>query len=129
MEKKVPVDDLVEDIADQIGIKYHIAKGFRPGDLVYVLDVTGGRALVFCDLVFNLEHLKGLDGWVLKLLGSTGFFGPTWIARLQMKNKGAIKSLLLNLCEISNLKMILVGHGNPILYNCNEKLRQAASLL
>ncbi len=128
-EKKVSVDNTVGEVADKIGIEYHVAAGFRPGDLVYKLDVTGGKALVFCDLVFNMEHFGGLDGWLLKLLGSTGFFGSSWIARLQMKDKGAIKSLLLNLSDTKDLRMILVSHGKPILENCNEKLKQAASLL
>ncbi len=129
VERKVMADCAIEEVAEEIGIKYHVSTGFRPGDLVYEFDITGGKALVFCDLVFNLEHLKGLDGWLLKILGSTGFFGSTWIARLQMKDKGAVKSLLLDLAEIPDLKMIVPSHGKPILENCNEKLKEAASLL
>jgi len=129
VENKVTVDKSVEDVAQEIGIKYHIPTGFRPGELVYELDITKGKALVFCDLVFNMEHYGGLDGWLLRLMGSTGFFGSTWIARLQMKDKEAIKSLLLNLSELNDLKMIVLSHGKPILDNCKSRLKEAASLL
>jgi hypothetical protein len=129
VEKKVEVDNTVEDEAEGIGIKYHIPNGFRPGDLVYELDITNGKVLVFCDLLFNMENFGGLDGWLLRLLGSTGFFGSSWIARLQMKDKGAVKSLLLKLSEIPDLRMVVLSHGKPISENCNEKLKEAASLL
>lgn len=129
VEKKIPVDFLVENVADEIGIEYHTATGFRPGDFAYELDVAGGKALVFCDLLFNMQHLKGIDGWILKQIGSTGFFGPTWLEKLLMKDKMAIKQLFLNLSEITDLKAILVAHGDPVLENCNEKLKEAASLL
>lgn len=127
VEAKVPVDNSVEDTTRELGIKYHIPEGFNSGELVYEFDVENGKALIFCDLLFNLEHFGGITGWLLRILGSTGFFGTTKIGRILMKDKPAIKKLLLKLSETDNLKYILVAHGKPISKDCSIKLREAAS--
>ena len=44
-----------------------------------------------------------------------------------MKDKPAVKKLLLNLSETDNLKCIIVAHGKPVTEDCNMKLRKAAS--
>lgn len=127
VEKKVPVDYIVEDIAQKLGITYYNPEGFRTGELIYELDIDSGKALVFCDLLFNLEHFGGISGWLLRIIGSTGFFGTTKIGRLMMKDKPAVKKLLLKLSETDNLKYILVAHGRLVSEQCNMKLREAAS--
>ena len=127
VEEKVPVYDSVENAACKLGIGFYNPLRFRSGELVYELVIDGGCVLVFCDLLFNLSHLVGVTGWLLKIAGSTGFFGTTRIGRLLMKDKTAVKKLLLNLSEKDNLKYILVAHGDIISEDCNDKLRRAAS--
>lgn len=127
VEAKVPVDNSVEEVALDLGIKYHNPPGFRPGELVYEFEIEGGKILVFCDLLFNLPRLGGITGWLLRIAGSTGFFGTTRIGRILMKDKPAVKKLLLKLSETDNLKYILVAHGKPVTENCKMKLREAAS--
>jgi hypothetical protein len=129
VEQKVTVDNTVEDLAEELVIRYHVPVGFKTGELVYELNMTSDKALVFCDLLFNLDHLGGIDGWFLRLLGSTGFFGTTRVGRILMKDKPAIKKLLLKLSETDSLEFIIVAHGNPVTIDCSHKLKEAASIL
>ena len=127
VNEKVTVNDSVENTAGHLGIKYHNPRGFRPGELVYEFEIEGGKTLVFCDLLFNLPHLEGITGWLLRIAGSTGFFGTTRSGRILMKDKPAVKKLLLKLSETDNLKYVIVSHGDIVSEDCNCKLRQAAS--
>jgi hypothetical protein len=127
---RVPVDALAEDALPRLGILCHVPDGTRPGELVYELPVAGGAALIFTDLLFNLGDLPGLDGWLFRRLGSTGFFGMTRIGRwLNLRDRPRFQAWLRQLARRTDLKAICVGHGTAITSGCAEHLEAAASRL
>jgi hypothetical protein len=113
-----------------LGIRCHVPRGIKPFELTYELDLSPGSALIFTDVLFNLDHLSGFTGRLLRLVDSTGFFGITRIGRfLSLKDREAFKQWLLEAAETENFRVICVGHGNRIQDNCAERLREAAGRL
>lgn len=130
VEQKVKVDAVCEELLPDLGIRVHTPSGMKPGELCYELPVAGGRALIVTDTLFNLPHQKGVDGFLFRILGSTGFFGLTNIGRLLMlKDKKAFKEWLVRLSALPDLKAVCVGHGNPIAQDVSEQLKAAAARL
>ena len=73
--------------------------------------------------------VPGFEGWILRIIGSTGFFGMTRIGRfLMLKDRSAFKAWLLSLAE-KKPHAILVAHGNPVLENTSQALRASAARL
>lgn len=130
VEKVVTVDGLCEDVLPNHGIVCHQADGLKPFELCYELDLGSGKALVVTDMLFNLPHGGGVDGLIMKLIGSTGFFGMTFIGRmLMLRDRGAFKAWLVKMAALPNLKAVSVAHGEPVTAQCGEKLRAAAARL
>ncbi len=130
VEKVVTVDGLCEDVLPPHGIVCHAADGLKPFELCYELDSGNGKALVVTDMLFNLPHGSGLDGFIMKLIGSTGFFGMTFIGRkLMLRDRAAFKAWLIRMAALPNLKTVCVAHGEPVTSQCGERLRSAAARL
>ncbi len=130
VEKVVTVDGLCEDVLPNHAIACHAADGLKPFELCYEMDTGKGKALVVTDMLFNLPHLSGIDGMIMKVIGSTGFFGMTFIGRrLMLKNRAAFKAWLIRMAETPQLAAICVGHGDMVTTQCAERLRSAASRL
>ena len=130
VEKKIQVDETCEDALPGLGITIHNPDGIKPGELCYELPVDDGRALVVTDLLFNLQHQPGFDGFLFKLLGSTGFFGITGIGRLFMlQNKDSLRGWLLKMAGLPKLRAVCVGHGEAVTGDVAGKLRAAAERL
>jgi len=129
VNKKVTVINTVEEVLPQLGITYHIPSQNRMDELAYEFKLSQGKALIFCDLLFNLDHLPGLSGWILKVLGSSGFFGVTRIGNFFIKDHQKLKKWFFTMAEMSDLQIISVAHGPPITENCNTRLYQVAQQL
>lgn len=130
VEQKVAVDAVAEDELPRHGIRCHVPAGLRPAEVCLELDVGEHRALVFTDILFNLKHAPGLDGIILKLIRSSGYFGMTPVGRLLLlKDRAKFRGWLEQLAEIPRLKAICVGHGDPITADCANRLRSAAARL
>ncbi len=131
VEKKVPVDGDVETYEGEAGVRCLEPAGARGMERVYGLDVGGGQALVFCDLMFNLDHMPGFGGWIARnVTASTGFFGVTRLGRLMgVSDKGALRAWLEEMADLDDLLAITVAHGAAIVEDCASELRQAAARL
>lgn len=130
VEKMVAVDDDAEQALPGLGVTCHVPEGIKPSELAYELPLKAGRALVFTDLLFNLEPLPGLSGRIMALLGSSGFFGLTRIGRwMLLKDAAAFRAWLLRLAELPGLEVISVAHGEPITRACRRRLTEAAGRL
>lgn len=92
-------------------------------DLAMRLPIPGGHALCVCELLSNVP----MPG-PLKLIGTPG--GGFGIARAvkwrEVRDKERTCAWLLERAADPLLKMILVGHGDPITDNPAEVLRQVA---
>jgi hypothetical protein len=141
VEEVVAVDGIAEDVLPPLGITCHEPAGIRPQELVYELSLPTGKALVFTDILFNLnaaylrENLKAgefLLQWLgASAIGSSGFFGITGLGRkFFMTDRDAYRRWLEALAEsIPDLRVISVAHGSPIVRDCNARLREAAARL
>lgn len=136
VEEVVRVDAVAEEFLPKQGIICHQPAGIRPQELVYQLQLTTGKALIFTDILFNLtqsylEMYAPKTKWTFRFLGASGYFGITALGKqFFMTDKSAYRQWLETLADsISNLRVISVAHGEPILNNCNQRLREAAARL
>ena len=128
--KLVAVDGHCEDVLPGLGIACRTPAGVKDSEFVYELPVDGGVAVVITDLLFNLPVLKGFDGWVFKMIGSSGFFGMTAVGRmLMLNNRGRFKRWLESQAGRTDIRLICVAHGDPIVEDCGPRLQQAADRL
>ena len=127
VEEKLKVDGLDTEV---LGVTTHAAGGIKETEHVYEVDAGAGTALVMCDLLFNLPHLPGFSGFALRMLGSTGFFGLTPVGRmLMLQDKAALKSWLVQEAAESDLALVCVSHGEPVIADAAKKMREAAERL
>jgi hypothetical protein len=141
VEQVVAVDGIAEEVLRAYGIICHEPAGIRPQELVYELPLPTGKALVFTDILFNLnksylqQHLptgEFLLQWIgASAIGSSGFFGITGLGRrFFLKDRNAYRQWLEALADgIPDLRVISVAHGSPIVADCNYRLREAAARL
>jgi hypothetical protein len=141
VEQVVAVDGIAEEVLKAYGIICHEPAGIRPQELVYELPLPTGKALVFTDILFNLNKSyfqqnlpasKFLFQWLgASVIGSSGFFGITGLGRqFFMSDRNAYRQWLEALADsIPELRVISVAHGSPIVADCNNRLREAAARL
>ena len=125
----VEVDEVVEEALRGTGVVVHKPGGLVPGERVYELPVEGGVVLVFCDALFNVPHLPGCGGWVMRLLGSSGFFGTTRIGRALTTDLAAWRGWLEEQSRRPDIVAISVAHGDPIVHDAAARLAEAAARL
>jgi len=130
IKKTVPIDNICESLLPTMNIKYHSPEGTFGFEYVYELNLLSGKALIMTDILFNLPHLPGFDGLIMRIIGSTGFFGMTRIGKLfVLKKKKLFKEWLIKQSKREDIKLISVAHGNPITSDCSKALIAAANRL
>jgi lysophospholipase L1-like esterase len=128
--KAVTVHGAAEEVLPKHGVIYHQPAGVKPREGVYEFPLANGHALLFCDALFNVPHQPGLSGLFMRLIGSTGFFGVTRIAKtFILSNRRAYAGWLEEQSRRSELQLIGVGHGKTISEACCERLAQASARL
>ena len=93
-------------------------------------EVDRRHFLVFADAVFNMPHLPGLQGFVLRYItGSSGGPRVSRVARLFMiKNKAAFAAHLERLAT-DDLRRVIVAHHQTITDDPAGMLRRVAASL
>ncbi len=129
VEEKTPVHATCEDALPALGITLHVPLGAKPGELAYELPIGGGRALVVSDLLFNLrEAPPGLKGLFLKYV--TASIGPVHVSRvfrlLAMTDRAAYAAWVRSLADVRDLRVLCVGHGDPVTGDVAAQLRAGA---
>ena len=128
--KKVPVEATCESVLPALGIICHRMSGLKAFELAYEFPLKKGKALVLCDALFNLDNLPGFQGGLLKLMGSTGFFGMSLIGRLfLLKDRTRFRLWLEEQGKRRDLLVLSVGHGDAIIGNVDQMLMEAAARL
>ena len=98
-------------------------------EVILELPVSGGVALCTCELLGNLiPPPTGLMGLLVKLLGPPGGgFGVNRVVRWrEVVSRRAVRAWLTSLAERSDIRMILMGHGVPVLDDISAALSRAA---
>lgn len=131
--EKVDVDGGYEDFPDDPRVSLETLDGTGAGE--GVMTVFHGPAkdhstLVFNDAIFNQPHLTGLEGLIMRLLGSTGGPKVTRICRwFVLKDKKAFKHHLTRLVHTPGLARLIMSHGHIIDERADEVLAAIAAKL
>jgi hypothetical protein len=126
VEEVVKVDGNDTDIP---GITTHEVAGLKPVEHFYTLDSGAGPALVVTDALFNLDHRPGFSGFVLKVIGSTGSFRMTNIARFALLKDARAYQGWLQRAAQDPPAVVTVAHGDPVTADVADRLREAAARL
>lgn len=129
VEEVVKVGGTYEDFRDT-DVKLEMVAGVADEGVMSVRS-SDGTTLVFNDLVFNMPHVPGLQGFVLKhLTASSG--GPK-VSRVGkwflIKDTRAFAGELDRLSNIGDLRRVIVSHHEVIETNAAETLRAVAASL
>jgi hypothetical protein len=107
----------------------HLA-GVRDVEGVMTVRSEDGVTLVFNDAVFNIPHLPGAHGLVMRLLGSSGGPRVTRLMRLvAVRDKRALREHLSALASTPDLVRVVPGHGMVMARNAAATLRAVAEAL
>ncbi len=114
VEEVVAVDADYESCDSDDSVSFEHLAGTKDAEGVLRVRSKDGVTLVFNDVLFNVPHLPGVQGFVLKLLGSTGGPKVTRIGKLfVVRKKAALKAHLTRLIA-DDLVRLIPGHGDVI---------------
>jgi hypothetical protein len=129
VEEVVAVDADYESCQSDDTVRFEHLDGTKDGEGVLSVRSKDGITLVFNDVLFNVPHLPGGQGFVLKLLGSTGGPKVTRIGKLfVVRNKRALRAHLERLATADVVRLI-PGHGDVIDSDAPAVLRSVATAL
>src|ERR1700690_1360883 len=124
----VAIDGSLEEL-EPLGVHGERVPGTSCEDLALDLPVDGGRALCLCELVGNLR-LPGLVGGILgRIVGPPGGggFGIARAVRFrEVVDRGRVRQWLLGQSRREDLRMLLLGHGAPVVDDVRAALALAA---
>ena len=131
VEEVVPVHATYADVAPDSAVRHEYLDGFKEAEGIMVVKDEDGTTLIFTDAVFNMPHLHGTKGFVLKhITGSSG--GPK-VANLVrwfvIKDKKAYRAHLERLAAIPDLRRIVMSHHEVISTEPAAALRKIATTL
>ncbi len=123
------VADLSELPADP-NVMVAVLEGTNAGEALLTVKSNGGTSVVFCDGVFNMPHLPGFHGFVLRYItDSSGGPRTSRIARLLLiKSKAAFAAHLERLAT-RDLRRVIVAHHQTITDDPAGTLRRVAAAL
>ena len=122
------VDGGYDALPPDPGMRLEALDGVKGGEVVVVVTSGSRVSLLFGDAVMNLPHLPGLQGFLFKLLGSTGAPKVTPIGKLLMVNdKARLRAHLARLAELPGLTRLVPSHGGVVTENAPAVLREVAA--
>ncbi len=112
----VPIDLTYDEFPNDARVELRNLEGVKHAEGVMIVRTPSGTSLVFNDAVFNMPHLPGLQGLVLRhVTQSSG--GPR-VSRLfrlgVLKDKAAFAADLEKLAATPDLRRILCSHHETI---------------
>jgi hypothetical protein len=121
------LDDLSALPADP-NVSLGTVDGTNDLEAVMTIKSNGGVSLVFADAVFNMPHLSGVHGFVLRhITGSSGGPRVSRVARwFVIKNKRAFAAHLERLAT-PDLRRVIVAHHQIIAHDPAGTLRRIAA--
>lgn len=128
VQEVVAVDGDYQDLPADAAVQARHLDGTGDGEGVVIVRSGDGASLVFNDVVFNMPHLPGFTGFVLRhLTQSSGGPRISRISRLFLiKDRAALRADLLRLAETPDLRRILVSHHQTITQDPAATLRAVA---
>ena len=115
VRERVAVDGTFDELPKDADLTCEPIAGVRDMEGAVLVTSDDGVSLLLCDAVFNMPHRTGVDGFILKMMGSSGGPRVTRIFKLAvLKDKQAFKASMLRLAATPNLKRVLVQHEDAM---------------
>jgi hypothetical protein len=116
VEQVVPVTATYDGVADDGVIELQTIDGTRAREGAMIVRDRDGTTVVLNDLVFNMPHISGAQGFVLRYITrSSGGVKITRIARLFLvADKRAVRGHLERLAALPDLRRVIVSHHETI---------------
>jgi len=128
VEEVVPVDSTYDEVPLPSELQLEHLEGLAQQEGVLRVRSSDGVTLVFNDAVFNMPHLPGMQGLVMRLMGSSGGPRVTRVSKLFMiKDRKALRGHLERLASDPDLRRIIVSHHQMIIANASDTLRGVAA--
>jgi hypothetical protein len=129
VEEIVRVDGTWDDVPRDPSLSLVPIAGTRFSEPVLMARNNGRASLCFFgDALMNLPHLRGLEGLLLRALGSTGGPRVTPLARLiAVRDRRALRDHFLQLAETPGLVRVIPCHGAMISKDPSGVLRRVAN--
>jgi hypothetical protein len=130
VEERVKVAGAIEDLPPDPELSFIALEGMKNREPLLRVRRAGRVSLMFGDAVFNLKTLAGVDGLVMRLLGSVGGPRVTRIAQwIAISDKHALADHLRRIAGEPGLTRLLFSHGDPIEADAPRVLREVADRL
>lgn len=126
----LPVDGTYDDFPQDDAISFVHLDGIARMEGAMIVRSEDGVTVVLTDAVFNMPHLGGVQGFILKhVTGSSGGPRLSRVARLFMvKDKKALRAHLERLAT-ADLRRVIVAHHQTIAGDAAGTLRAVAATL
>lgn len=129
VQEVVPVSGGLAQLQPDGAVELGHLDGTKDREGVMIVRDSDGTSLVFNDAVFNMPHLSGFTGFVLKSV--TGSSGGPRVSRLTkwivIADKKAFRSHLERLADVPDLRRIVVSHHEVIDHEPAATLRAVAA--
>lgn len=130
VEEVVKVSGSYEDFPSDPDVALEYVDGVKGAEGVMRVKSADGTTLVLNDVVFNMPHMPGFAGFVMRMLGSSGGPRVTRIAKMFLvKDRRACKESLEKLAATPDLRRVVVSHHQTIASAPADALRAAAASL
>ena len=130
MEKTVPIDGNYDPFTPDAVTRVETLEGSKAGEGGFMLETEGEVSLVFNDTLFNVPHIRGPKGWLVRLVGSTGGPRVTRLAQWALVDeKNKLANHLWRLIQLPGLKRLIPGHGDIIETDAADTLARVAHRL
>lgn len=127
--KLVTVHGTIEELVDPDIALAHVA-GTRDAEAMMTVRSGDRTSLVFTDAVFNMPHLHGVPGWVLKhVTQSTGGPKVSRLAKLLLIKDPAAFAAQLDQLAAQPIARVIVSHHDTITDDPSGTLRRIAASL
>ena len=130
VSSKVPVDSTAPDLGDP-AVQLLPVPGTREHELALLVHRATGSTLIVNDIIANIRGTRGFGGWMQKVMGFAGDSPqvPGPVKAVMIKEKGAMRKQLLEWASLSNLRRVIVSHGEIIEQDPQGVLRALADSL
>ncbi|CAN5362759.1 hypothetical protein BH11MYX1_BH11MYX1_37200 [soil metagenome] len=125
--RNVPVDGDITELA-ALGLTAYPLAGTKYHEVILELPIEGGVALCACELLGNLSA-HGIMALALKIFGvPRGGFGVARAVRFrEVADREVVRRWLAGLASRTDIRILLVGHGEPIKSDAKGALAHAAA--
>lgn len=131
VEKVVRVDGNYAEFPSDSRVRFEELDGTAGAEGVGIVQEEEGATLIFNDAIFNMPHVPGFTGFLLKYV--TASMGGPRVSRVAaltvVKDKRAFARHLERLASIENLRRIIVSHHETITEAPADVLRAVAATL